>query len=36
VNDISFFAASSTVAATIGWEIGYTSLNDALYQAVAP
>lgn len=32
-NDISFFAASSSVTAVLDWETAYASLDDALYQA---
>jgi len=33
-NSIAFFAAVSTVTATLQWETCYLQLEDALYQAV--
>lgn len=31
-NSISFFAAASTVTAVLSWQVGYLSIEDALYQ----
>lgn len=35
-NNISFFAASSSVTAVLQWPLAYTNLNKALYQATTP